>query len=203
MKTKFEFYAHHFINQWYFAEQTIFQKIQSNDRETRLEGLKKGGTYFKIARSLPIEFENKNGKKRYEPVLEILESDPLRNCSQSDFSKKVEKVHNELSKHYDNRTVISATSKFLWLKYRNPVKILDSRSKNALGIKTNNYSEFVDAWEKKYSELKPEIIKASRRLPSISEFVINDSADIKHICKEEWFLQRVFDTYLWYYGLNA
>lgn len=200
MKDNFEYYALHYLNLWISTEKEIFQKMRSNDRTTKYHGIKEGANYFRIARSLPTKYEKEKNRERYDPVLQILETDPLAEIGSTDVIEAVEEVHKELSAAYGNRIVISATSKFLWLRYRDPVKILDSQAKSSLNISGNDYSKFVQAWNREYNELRPAIIKASKRLPSISDFTLESSEYISEICIEEWFLQRVFDIYLWQNG---
>ena len=200
METQFEYYALHYLNQWLGIEKEIHQNLQSDHKEKKLNALSAGGAHFKIARTLPTKFEKQNSTKRYEPVLKAIETPSLKNSSLSTVSKEVEKIHETLSQFYGNRTVISATTKFLWLKHRAPFVILDSQAKSALEIKGNNYEVFFAAWLKKYSELEDRIVNACQKLPSVSKFALDSTAEIEKISEEGWFHQRVFDSYLWHNG---
>jgi hypothetical protein len=200
MKTQFEYYALHYLNHWLGIEREIHQNLQSNRKKKKLNALSTGGAHFKVARTLPTKFEKQNSTKRYEPVLQAIETTSLKNCSLSTVPKKVEKVHERLSKFYGNRTVLSATTKFLWLKHRAPVVILDSQAKSSLEIKGNNYEEFFTAWIKEYSDLENKIVNACQKLPRVSKFALDSTAEIEEISKQGWFHQRVFDNYLWHNG---
>ena len=74
--------------------------------------------------------------KRYGKIIEILNESRFSLISNGDFYKIFEKINEEISKYYWNEynaRTRSATSKILWLKYRNTkIKIYDSRAKKAL-----------------------------------------------------------------------
>ncbi len=173
--------------------------INSKSKEERLKGVRKGASFFGVARTIPKEPEKK--KVRYQPFLEIIDKYGFQDIKEKNLVGFLEGVHKELANFYGTN-MVSATSKILWLKFRSPVIILDSQAKKALSVKETNYSNFVSEWNKIYKKKKNEIVEASSRLSCVSEYIIDSDSDIEKITKQEWFYQRVFDIYLWHIGSN-
>ena len=68
-----------------------------------------------------------------------------------------------------------------------------------------SYEDFYNKWKKEYKDNQDEIKICCKKLGSVSNYAIYQSAeletDIKNLIKEEWFYERVYDTYLWHAGL--
>lgn len=94
-----------------------------------------------------------------------------------------------------NKNAIVAASKILWILNKEEIIIQDSRAKECLerliGKRIRGYSDYCTYWEKQYQFFKPIYLKKIKD----SGIEILDS-----LFKEEWFIRRTFDNYLWSRG---
>lgn len=94
-----------------------------------------------------------------------------------------------------NKKAIVAASKILWILNKEEIIIQDSRAKETLerliGKRIQGYSDYCTYWEKQYQIFKPAYLK------KIKDFGIET---LDSLFKEEWFIRRTFDTYLWSRG---
>lgn len=202
MGITFDFFALHYLNLWLANERAFCKNAESKKRSQQLSALQDAAAHFSIARNLLTKFDLGKGLKRYEPVLEILD-----NYSSRDFQKNagiatIIEVHDKLSKVYGKRKVLSATTKFLWVKFRSPIIIYDGQARKALGTTNGDIEAYYQAWEKEYAKHKEEIEVACHSLVNVHSY-IHDSAgfsktDVESIAKESWFKRRVLDSYLWH-----
>jgi hypothetical protein len=104
---------------------------------------------------------------------------------------------------------VSAASKLLWLSYRCPFIICDSRATKALKKKfghkhaDTSYENFVDAWRDEFTNHKEKIEGAVNALPQGRPFMRaykTSDEDLLKMAHEPWFLERVFDVLLWDIG---
>ena len=161
--------------------------------------------FFIVARNLPRKYDVEIGLRRYEPLLNIFQSfTAYRSPSSVDFIDHVDQFLKKLSSLYGKRNLMSLSSKLLWLRYRDPFIIYDSRVRTAIGVRPGNYSEFVKAWLSHYQHLESEIADVCRSLPSLLHYFFPFTSDEEQvaqaICSESWFHRRVFDIYLWHMG---
>lgn len=105
---------------------------------------------------------------------------------------------------------LSDASKLLWLRKRSPIIIFDSRARKALNnlsynIRATDYSEYLNCWRKEFLTREDAIRAAASRLPDVKDFTTmwSDKDDtLLDIVKSDWFIERVFDRYLWEAGKN-
>lgn len=94
-----------------------------------------------------------------------------------------------------NKKAIVAASKILWILNKEEIIIQDSRAKETLeiliGKRIRDYSDYCTYWEKQYQIFKPAYLK------KIKDFGIET---LDSLFKEEWFIRRTFDNYLWNRG---
>lgn len=195
----FDFCALQFLNQWLEKEAEYCQFLASEKTECRLKGLKDASGHFRIARNLPTKFEE-NGP-RFEAVLKAL--DAVDNVTPDDVVDIVVKSMAFISEAYGKRNVLSATTKFLWLKIKSPIRIYDSQARKALGTNENDYKKFNQAFVARYDAVESQITLACSNLinvrpytvqPDITEEALND------LVTTTWFRERVLDMYLWNEG---
>ena len=122
----FEYCSLHYLNQWLTYDMWYCQVLSKDNKKNKLTALKNAGSFYRVARNLPSEFDAKKGMARYEPVLDILDKID-RNQFQDDPVNEILNVEKEISKQYGNRSVLSLTTKFLWLKVKQPILIYDSQ----------------------------------------------------------------------------
>jgi hypothetical protein len=165
----------------------IKKQLLSPNSANQLDALKSIAGRYKIARTFRRKFDIDIGLRRFEPVLKTLNK--YRGISHFDVVALVVKVNSELALVYQRNT-ISAASKFLWFLFGQRIVIYDSRAVKSLskiGFQNlkGNYAEFYSAWQNEFANKRDEIfnICKSEKFPT-----------------EEWFLERVFDFYLWING---
>ena len=128
MKHSWEYLSLHYLDMWLRFDRLYHDSLNNGTREEKLISIKNAATYYKVARNLPKEYDEDVGCARYEPLLKVIDK-----VSTSDFSadtvKSISKVQKMISKVYGNRSVLSITTKFLWLKIRDPIIIYDSQAR--------------------------------------------------------------------------
>jgi len=117
--------------------------LATGDWTEKLTALRDAAVAYSVARTL---FSELDGPARYEPILDII--DPLRPTRFEDRPvEEIRKIERQISQQYGCRNVLSATTKFLWIKIKQPILIFDSRARNAFGIRNNDgLEEFYEKW---------------------------------------------------------
>ena len=207
MATKtFEYCSLHYLNQWLSHDKGYCQVLANGSRSAKLTTLKNAGGFYRIARNLPSEYDEKKGLNRYEPVLDIIDSiKPIQ--FKNNPVKEILEIERRISKMYGNKSVLSLTTKFLWLKIKHPILIYDSRARIALGTENGILDSFYKKWREEFATFQREIVKACSKLPELNKYSVDQEVGtkeyIREISGEAWFQERVFDIYLWNKGDNA
>ncbi len=196
----FDFCALQFLNQWLEKEESYCDLLASTDIKDQRRALFKAGVHFRVARNLLTAFEA-NG--RYQSILEVFNKNKISDVNLHNVVDVVGEVQEQISGHYGGRNVLSATTKFLWLKVKSPIRIYDQQARKALGTKDKDFISFNEAFTDRYAECEKEIKEACSNLKSILSYSVRP--DIKHeelanLVSEPWFLERVLDIYLWNQG---
>ena len=95
----------------------------------------------------------------------------------------------------------SATTKLLWLRYRDPVVIYDGLAwnwlkKNASLHERDGYAGFVQRWTQVYEANRLKVSDACSELSSIGRFTCTpevSSNEFTRVTNSSWFQYRVFD----------
>ena len=189
---------------WLQHDRPYHESINNGNCKNKLTGIKKAATYYKVARNLPKEFDEDIGYYRYEPILKILDK-----VNSADFYgntvESIKKVHNRISQEYGNRSVLSFTTKLLWLKIRNPIIIYDSQARIALDTPDSDLLAFYEAWREGFNTQREAIAEVCDELDKVAEYAYDQTiatpSYVKDISAQIWFQERVFDVYLWHKGL--
>ena len=198
-----EYCALHYLDQWFSKERRIRAGLRSNDDEVMLRSLADAMSFFQVARNFPKKYDVCLGRRRYAPLLKVVKSvsgepRPKRN----DFTRVVEHFRRSISQAYGGRDVLSASTKLLWLLYRDPIIIYDSRVRSVLKSSTGDYSEYVAKWDEGFRSHSRVIARACgtldghRRLLSCGHLI--SDTQLRAVCKKKWFHRRVYDIYLWH-----
>jgi hypothetical protein len=191
-----------YLDIWVRVDREIHKALNSIDISDQLSAVAKAVRSYKIARNLPKTGDSDVGVERYLPVVKALSS-----ISKDEFSEKnavdlVSILGKKITNRY-GRNVVSLSSKLLWLKFRDKIVIYDNLVKSALKCR-GDYSDFYNKWNSKYMELSSEIDNACNKLPELSQCTLNPKSttpgNIREICCERWFKNRVFDILLWHIG---
>jgi len=183
--------ANRYARTWIDLEKGLVSGLGAVDRATRLETLQRCAGQFRIARNFPTKFDIERGIPRLNPVLVILDALPEHLRADRLFDI-VDVTSQRLATAYGMRVLLSAATKLLWLKYRDPVIIYDSQVRASLGVRAGDYPAYVRQWRALYSRRALGIRNAASRIriPGVP-------------WKREWFRRRVFDLYLWAEGARA
>ena len=204
MATKtFEHCSLHYLNQWLTYDMGCCQALANDDKSMKLTTLKKAGSFYRVARNLPSKYDKGKGLARYQPVLDII--DYLKPSQfENNSVKEIVKISEKISEKYGGKKVLSLTTKFLWIKIKQPILIYDSRARIALGTKNQDLDACYEKWHKEFKVHQGEIAKACSKLPDMNKYAINQEIGtkeyIEEISKEPWFHERVFDIFLWSKG---
>ena len=198
----YEYYAFRFLSQWYEDELQLHSAISTKPEDAPV---RKALAFFQVSRNFPGLGEP--GKLAFvtQSLRRIRDSHPSPPTSPIEAVNKLAEM---LKEKFDQFNV-SAASKLLWLSYRRPFIISDSRATKALKREFHykradaSYEEYVNAWRNEFAKHEGQIRKAVDALPAARPFVRNCStwdADLPEMVHEPWFVERVFDVLLWDIG---
>lgn len=134
MKTNLEYCAQHYLQQWIANEKHLHAELNGDGPSGVLAGLSKAVTYFQVARTLPRKYDVDQGLRRYEPLLQAFHELPQSSTYDNDFVELVDRFQRRIGSSYGRRNLISISSKLLWLRFRDPFIIYDSRVRSALKL---------------------------------------------------------------------
>jgi hypothetical protein len=196
----YEYYAFRFLTQWYEDELALYTAISAKPADA---DVRKALSYFQVSRNFRgIE---EPGKLAF--ITQSLQRVREESSSHSPL-EKVNRLAELLQKEFGQYNV-SAASKLLWLSYRWPFIICDSRATKALKRDFRfksadaSYEEYVNAWRKEFAKHEGQIREAAKRLPEGRRFMraypsVNEG--LLEMVAERWFIERVFDVLLWDVG---
>lgn len=197
----FDFCALQLLNQWLEKEETYCEALASSDTDAQREALVAAGGYFRVARNLPTKYETDRSLERYEPVLKILND--LAPVTLDNVMDVVNDARQHISSEYGQRSVLSLTTKFMWLKVKSPVRIYDRQVRIALGTLEGDYLAFNTAFTAQYAEYQEEIEKACDNLGNVISYSVRPNlqqGSLESLVSSLWFRERVLDVYLWNQG---
>lgn len=194
----FESCAARYARTWSGGERPIFEGLAAPDRQRRLEALQAGAGYFRIARNFHRRFDVEVGLERLAPVLDALEPFRSSRLGTGTLCPTVAELRVLLGHNYGGVDLLSAATKLLWLLHRAPAIIYDSQARLALGAPAGDYETYVKLWRRGYRKSALAIRKACAALPSHRVKAVPFSQGLP----PEWFLQRVYDIYLWRAGAH-
>lgn len=198
----FEYCSLHYLNQWFTYDMGYCKVFADGNENEKLTALKNAGGFYGVARNLPSEYDEGKGLDRYKPVLDII--DPLEpKHFENNTVEKILEVGKRISEKYGNRGVLSLTTKFLWIKIKQPILIYDSQARLALGSDNGVLDDYYRRWFKEFNVHQAEIVEVCSKLPAMKKYAANQEVDIRSIALETWFHERVFDIYLWSKGNNT
>ena len=190
----FEYCALCFLIQWEQQEHALHKQIADNPS---LQQIRSALGYFQAART----FKGLGSDEVAQGVAEALRQ--VDASSGLSPEAKVTTLASRFMEGFD-RFNLSAASKLFWLKHKRPYIIYDSRAVIALrnvGCKfeNGNYSDYCRCWRNQYSRVEEAVKKAAARLGEVRAFLpwYQTEAQLTGLASQPWFLERVFDTYLW------
>ena len=204
MQPNLKYSSQHYLSQWINDERGLYERLRSDDSSQILAALGDAVKYFQVARNLPTKFDLGQGQERYEPLLQEFRKLPRKSVAGNDFVVRVDQFQRSIGAHYGGRNLISLASKLLWLRYRDPFIIYDSRVRNALGATSEDYREYTRKWLEGFDVFSSGIASACNSLPRVLDYLFAEPTgieeDVVAITSKQWFHRRVFDIYLWHEG---
>lgn len=211
---QFKFYALHYLNNvWASHDRPCCEALGGSTEQKKLKTLASAAVFYSIARNLPTGFEEREKLPRYGSVLAIIDTLQRKDFLGEKLLPAIKRVSGEISAKYGGQGVLSATTKFLWLKMKNPIIIFDGRAREGLRIVSDRQSrgalrgapdaiidEYYGLWREEFKVHEEEIGDACATLEKMHEYAdpkIGTGLDIAKIAAEPWFRERVFDVYLW------
>ena len=194
-----------YLNDWVYWDERFIERLCNQDKSIRIEGLHDAAKYYKVTRN----FKYIDECTRFESALDEVEK-ILKPNSEIEAIDAVNQLAKSLMAIY-GKNAISAASKFLWLKYKSPIIIYDSRAYNWLKSKNyriviGDYSSYYAAWLNAFSLAEPDIKEALLDLYKVKKYSqaaeYDDLAIIK-LTSNRWFRERVFDKFLWFNAGNG
>jgi hypothetical protein len=207
MATKtFEYCSLEYLNQWFTYDIGYCQALANEKKSEKLTALKNAGGFYRVARNLPSKYDEKKGLTRYEPVLDII--DPLKPIQfENNPVKEILEIEKRISEKYGNKNLLSLTTKFLWIKIKQPIIIYDSQARIALGRENRALEAYYKKWREEFKANQKEIVDVCSKLPDMNKYAVNQEVGTKEYIREisdkTWFHERVFDNYLWNKGNSA
>jgi hypothetical protein len=203
MKHSLEYYSLHYLDMWLKYDRLYHEALNNGTCDEKLSSIKMATTYYKVARNLPKECDEGNGRKRYEPILDIIDKVVVSDFSDNTL-KSISKIQSKISKAYGGKGVLSVTTKLLWLKIRSPIIIYDSQARIALNTPDGDLPSFYSAWRAKYDTHRKDIVTVCAKLSKVAEYAYDQTTAtpsyVQKISVQPWLQERVFDMYLWHQG---
>jgi hypothetical protein len=200
----FHYFALHYLNLWISQDRDCCKAMEGSDRQRKLQLLSKAAVAYKIARNLHTRHDVERRLPRLSPVLDIIDHLDRRAFRGSKLVPAVEKIRAKISDRYGGRGLLSATTKFLWLKLQSPIIIYDSQARRALRVDPDDLEGYCIEWRRRYEQHAAQIADACLALPRASRFTKNPKMTspeyIANTARHTWFRERVFDVYLWHVG---
>jgi hypothetical protein len=134
------FAAIRYLDQWFVIEQPVRIGLLSGVREEQRRAIERAAPFFNVARNLPTKFDIGLRRQRYDPVIDAIET--LSSVTPRAGAELVGEFAARLSASYGDKGTMSVASKILWLWYRDPIVIYDSRVRRALGATADDYSAY-------------------------------------------------------------
>ena len=192
----FEYCAFRFLTQWQEEEAELYHAISATPTA---DAIRRALSYFQVSRTFKDINADGNAQFVAEALISVREDVGL--------SMGHAKVHAlaEIFEQQFKRFNLSAASKLLWLSYREPYVVLDSRAVNALvamsdGFIDRDYGAYANVWREQYQKREPSIREAVAKLPNARMFIraeLPPDDTLLKMVNERWFMERVFDIYLW------
>ncbi len=167
-----------------------------------MAALQAAARYFRVARNFPKAYDVRPGIPRLKPALDVVDGIDIAALDETNMVSAIMKLRQELARPYGKRDLLSAATKFLWLRRTEVVVSFDGQARHGLAAPPADYSIHYDLWFEHYERNRPAIANACSRLfqeiPEKSRRSVGLGNDIP-----EWFRRCIHDIHLWRTGNGA
>lgn len=203
----FNYFALKYLNDWHLWDKPFSERISSELNSDSREALHEAAKYYKVTRNFSILDSEKDERLQAALNLLLKIDEPVM---EDNVCSIVTTLADDFKIKY-SKNAVSAASKFLWLRFKSPVVIFDSR---AIAWLRNNgyevphsggYKEYREQWIAAFNDNENKISSACSKLENVKEYSLAfeySKKDIKELSKSRWFKERVFDKYLWFNSNN-
>lgn len=199
MKPSFDYAALKFLMLWERSEKPLHDALSG--KAATADDVRRSLKHLQVARN----FAGIRDSKSAQAVIRMLEKVDKRAGYTAE--QKVDYLGKLFQETFRTRN-LSAASKLLWLRHRRPYVIYDSRAVRAIAARAGvslfaSYDEFVAEWRRQYERVQQEVAEAGQRLStteSQASIWRRKSPPLATLVSQPWFLERVFDIYLWEFG---
>jgi hypothetical protein len=204
LNPNFHFFAFHYLNLWINQDRECCEAMAGSDRKRKLQLLVRAAMTYKIARNLHTRHDVEKRLPRLGPVLDIIDHLDRASFRGPKLVPAIKKIRTKISARYGGRGLLSATTKFLWLKLKSPIVIYDSQARAALKVEPGDLEAYCTVWRQRYNQCESQIARACSVLPRAHRYTrdpkVTTAEYIAKTANQKWFRERVFDVYLWHLG---
>jgi hypothetical protein len=190
-----------YLNDWYWWDKPFSERIGGSDKNDSLEAFHEAAKYYKITRNFPV-LEN----ERRLAAAEALVLSVAGSISEKNVCETVKSLAAKFQEEY-GKNAVSAASKFLWLRFKSPVVIFDSRA--IAWLCTHNYEVphnagyevYCEKWLLAFNDHEEKIRESCSGLIEVKKYSMaaeESDEDVEALVSQRWFMERVFDKYLWF-----
>lgn len=189
-----------YLNDWFCYDKGFVEGIAANNEQSR-STIYEAAKYYQVTRN----FRVRNDEPRFKGVL-----DELTKIEGPLTDKNVDSEVATLASRFETKygtNAVSAASKFLWLRFKSPVVIFDSRASTWLRSNgyapDSGYANYRKRWIEAYDFHKEAIQSACADLASMRLYSLayNETENtVSQWAMSQWFQERVFDKFLWFNG---
>ena len=198
MTENFRYHAYCYLDEWIQFDSVFTEKLSLADDEAAACCLAEIAQYYGVIRNFRDIGEHPRFSKAWAALKQISQPQTIE-----DAVKQHEELLLLLRADY-GKILHSATSKFLWMRFKSPVIIYDQLALGWLcahaGCKPEwEYGLYCETWLRSYRKYEPEIRIACQGLLSVKSFTLAadwQSEALGNVIDTEWFRQRVFDNFL-------
>ena len=211
MSLNFHYAAHTYVDNWVVCDRKArnvlgFRRGYQPEPEQAREQLIEVAKIYGIARNFRLELDGNNARLSpvWDALKEINEPSSDKDAKDKDAKECVNKLVGLLKRTYKSE-LLSAASKFLWMRFGHPFIIYDSLTSKWIDhsdhiecSSTRPYDNFYDAWRKKFEENQKKIGIACEELlnANVTKFLCpseEEKNEFEEAIKSPWFAERVFD----------
>lgn len=200
------FCAMQYLNLWHTGDRHFTKGLEPlNKIQRRIRALGKAAHNYRIDRNFPT-FSHEKTRSRILEALDRIDRPRVQDVDTavSDLAKKLEKIA--------GKYLVSAASKLLWLKYRDPVVILDGMAIRGLASRIagraadlRDYPAYRRTWLEEFAKERDPISRASKSLVEAKLFsaaFAQSDEGLRATVAKSWFHRRIFDQLLWWTGTS-
>jgi hypothetical protein len=195
----FYYAAYSYLNEWMWKDSHFHSVLAHGGGKTEKEDgegcLFEVAVYYRVIRTLRL----RGDEPRLQAAYRALSETQLPNGD--DPSELVSDFASTLRREYGGFP-LSASSKFLWMRFRSPIVIFDQFVSKHLHrqckFKTGDYADFYKIWINEFHENEHRIREACAELNGIKKFTRADELsndDLLALTSSRWFAERVFDHF--------